>query len=192
MKKSKLAVVSTAMLLALAVGCTQTSTSSQPNTSSSSSSVQQSTSSVDTKQEIVNEAAKYLYEIKKDDNPLTAADFKLPSKQYYDGVSYEVEWKVEITSGPANSVTIATSADKDGFLAVDVVYDPFASTAEVAYTLTATIKGEEGRVDKEGKAMAIVTHYSDDDETEAKDIKVDFGREGTYEIYRTGVFISLA
>ena len=39
-------------------------------------------------------------------------------------------------------------------------------------------------VDKEGKVMAIVTHYSDDDETEAKDIKVTFGREGTYEIYR--------
>lgn len=31
--------------------------------------------------------------------------------------------------------------------------------------------------------MAVVTHYSNNDETPAVDITVDFGREGTYEIY---------
>lgn len=39
-------------------------------------------------------------------------------------------------------------------------------------------------VDKDGKAMAVVTHYSEDDETPAIDISVDFGKEGKYEIYR--------
>ena len=39
-------------------------------------------------------------------------------------------------------------------------------------------------VDKDGKAMAIVTHYEHNDEAAARDITVDFGREGKYEIYR--------
>ncbi len=39
-------------------------------------------------------------------------------------------------------------------------------------------------VDKDGKAVAIVTHYSENDDTPAIDISVDFGKESTYEIYR--------
>ena len=38
-------------------------------------------------------------------------------------------------------------------------------------------------VDKDGKAMCVVTNYSDNDNAPAKDIKIDFGREGKYEIY---------
>ena len=38
-------------------------------------------------------------------------------------------------------------------------------------------------VDKDGKVLCIVTHYSDDDNTEAKEICVDFGRKGNFEIY---------
>lgn len=37
-------------------------------------------------------------------------------------------------------------------------------------------------VDKNGKALCIITNYSDENPTE-KEIKVDFGRKGTYEIY---------
>ena len=39
-------------------------------------------------------------------------------------------------------------------------------------------------VDKDGKAMAIVTYYSNDDDAPDKDIAVDFGKSGKYEIYR--------
>lgn len=39
-------------------------------------------------------------------------------------------------------------------------------------------------VDKDGKVMAVITHYSDEDDVPAMDITVDFGKEGTYEIYR--------
>ena len=39
-------------------------------------------------------------------------------------------------------------------------------------------------VDKDGKAMAIVTHYNEDDDASAIDVSVDFGKEGTYEVYR--------
>ena len=38
-------------------------------------------------------------------------------------------------------------------------------------------------VDKEGKALAIVTYYTDDDNADSKDIKIDFGKSGKYEVY---------
>ena len=38
-------------------------------------------------------------------------------------------------------------------------------------------------VDKDGKALCVVTHYSDNDQTEEKTVKLDFGREGRFEIY---------
>ena len=38
-------------------------------------------------------------------------------------------------------------------------------------------------VDKNGKAMAIITHYSDNDDTVNKTVSIDFGKKGNYEIY---------
>ena len=38
-------------------------------------------------------------------------------------------------------------------------------------------------VDENGKVLAIVTHYSDNDNTENRTISVDFGKSGEYEIY---------
>ena len=38
-------------------------------------------------------------------------------------------------------------------------------------------------VDKFGKALAVITYYSDNDDAESKDLTVDFGRAGSYEIY---------
>lgn len=38
-------------------------------------------------------------------------------------------------------------------------------------------------VKKDGKVLAVVTDYTDDDNAEARRIKIDFGREGKYEIY---------
>lgn len=38
-------------------------------------------------------------------------------------------------------------------------------------------------VDENGKSTSIITHYSENDDTKAKKISVDFGKEGTYEIY---------
>ncbi len=37
--------------------------------------------------------------------------------------------------------------------------------------------------DKNGKVMCIVTNYSDDDAAPEKEIKIDFGKKGRYEIY---------
>lgn len=38
-------------------------------------------------------------------------------------------------------------------------------------------------VDKNGKVLCVVTNYSDDDNAPAKEIKIDFGKEGKYEVY---------
>lgn len=38
-------------------------------------------------------------------------------------------------------------------------------------------------VNKDGKILAVVTYYSDDDNAESKDVELDFGKEGKYEIY---------
>ena len=38
-------------------------------------------------------------------------------------------------------------------------------------------------IDENGKVMCIVTNYSENDYSPAEDIKIDFGREGKYEIY---------
>ena len=38
-------------------------------------------------------------------------------------------------------------------------------------------------IDEKGKVLCVVTNYSDDDASPAKDIKIDFGKEGKYEIY---------
>ncbi len=39
-------------------------------------------------------------------------------------------------------------------------------------------------VDEQGRALAVVTYYTDDDAvTEEKEIKVDFGKSGRYEVY---------
>lgn len=38
-------------------------------------------------------------------------------------------------------------------------------------------------VDENGKVLSVVTYYSDDDNSENKKVKVDFGKKGNYEIY---------
>ncbi len=38
-------------------------------------------------------------------------------------------------------------------------------------------------VDKKGKTLTVVTHYSDNDNAEDKEIEIEFSRKGTYEIY---------
>ena len=37
--------------------------------------------------------------------------------------------------------------------------------------------------DKDGKVLCMLTHYDENDDAEAKEITLDFGREGKYEIY---------
>ncbi|MBE7053963.1 MAG: hypothetical protein E7391_06795 [Ruminococcaceae bacterium] len=38
-------------------------------------------------------------------------------------------------------------------------------------------------VDKDGKSLSVITYYSENDDAPDKEVKVDFGKEGKYEIY---------
>ncbi len=49
------------------------------------------------------------------------------------------------------------------------------NTAENIYTLCG--------LDKNGKANVMVTHYNEDDEASPKELEIDLGRQGEYEIY---------
>ena len=55
-------------------------------------------------------------------------------------------------------------------------YIPCIDTDKNLYTLCG--------IDKDGKLLCVVTHYSEDDSTPATDVKLDFGREGKFEIYQ--------
>ena len=53
-------------------------------------------------------------------------------------------------------------------------YVPCLTAADHLYTLCG--------VDKDGKALAVITYYNDDDASADRQVSVDFGREGEYEI----------
>jgi len=53
-------------------------------------------------------------------------------------------------------------------------YVPCQTAVDHLYTLCG--------VDKDGKAMAVITYYNDDDEAAERQVSVDFGRAGQYEI----------
>ena len=38
-------------------------------------------------------------------------------------------------------------------------------------------------IDKDGKTLSVITNYSDDDNMTSRDVKIDFGKDGKYEIY---------
>jgi hypothetical protein len=40
-----------------------------------------------------------------------------------------------------------------------------------------------GGVDADGKVMSVITYYTDDDHAASRDIHIDFGKPGQYEVY---------
>lgn len=71
------------------------------------------------------------------------ADKDLTTVQTVDGVSYPVEWTVEVTAGPADGVKI-TSSETANMVKLDIMDQP---EEELHYTLTATIKDEAGNTE---------------------------------------------
>lgn len=60
-----------------------------------------------------------------------------------DGVSYPVEWSIEITSGAADSVKIGTS-DKENHVLIDL---PDVAETDILFNAVATVKDEEGNTE---------------------------------------------
>lgn len=54
-------------------------------------------------------------------------------------------------------------------------YIPCESAVENVYTICGK--------DEDGKLLCVVTHYSENDDTPPADVKLDFGREGDFEVY---------
>ncbi|MBE6788749.1 MAG: DUF2291 domain-containing protein [Ruminococcaceae bacterium] len=57
-----------------------------------------------------------------------------------DGVSYEVEWTIDVTKGKADSVKV-TESDKENHVTIDV---PDLPEEDIEFTATATVKDEKG------------------------------------------------
>ncbi len=81
-------------------------------------------------------AGDYLFNLYKNDATVTPSDFEVAGRVMVDGVLYTVDWTVD-----SEEVTIKAS-EKDGFYLVDINEK---TEAEVAYTLTASIKNEAGK-----------------------------------------------
>ncbi len=70
----------------------------------------------------------------------TPASYTLPSKTSYQGALYDIVWTINVSSGDANAIVLG-EVGADGYYPVTI--DAFA-TAEVVYTLTATISDADG------------------------------------------------
>lgn len=90
----------------------------------------------------LNNAKEYLSTMLKNASLSTGADFTRPAVLKNTEGSYTVEWKLTVTSGPAEGITLG--AVENGLLSIDV--DEF-SPEEIVYTLTATITDENGNTE---------------------------------------------
>ncbi len=145
----------------------------------------------------LEEAKTYLYRVYKDEL-VNTDDYKLPAKVIINNVEFPVTWTANVTSGNAEHVVIGTEV-KGGFYTVDVVYDPLLSTADVEYTLTATISNADGKTVTQEFTRSIpqFKFTSHSDYLKAKDdsmINVEGYVVGAYPLYNgtTQVFIQTA
>ena len=76
----------------------------------------------------------------KDEAIVITADLDVLKAVVVDGVSYNVEWSVEITEGAADSVTISESK-KANHVKLDI---PLHSGEDILFTATATVSDESG------------------------------------------------
>ena len=122
MKKYISIVLALALCLGLFAGCTQPEEPVNP----------------------LKNATSYLFQMynnagKGEANKLTS-DKDVTSVVVYDGTNLSVEWTVEITSGPADSVKITESSTANS-VKIDVPDQP---EEDIFYTLTATVKDDKG------------------------------------------------
>lgn len=62
-------------------------------------------------------------------------------------------------------------------------YSGFYGLSEIRAEATPENIHSLGGIDENGKVCAIVTYYTDDDGMPSKDIEIDFGRSGKYEVF---------
>ena len=85
----------------------------------------------------------------KDEAIVISADLDVLSSVVVDGVSYGVQWAVEVTEGDADSVTVSESG-MENHVKLDV---PLRSDTDILFTATATVS------DAEGNTQAVTFNY---------------------------------
>ncbi len=130
MKKILICVLALILCIGCFASCAKDDDKKTPGTSDTGT----------TEQNGLDAAKAYVRALYKDMEEYTADDFVLTNVVVINGVSYSVEWSVEITSGPEDGVKIV-AGDKEGEIKIDV---NDKSAAEVVYTLKAVIKDTAG------------------------------------------------
>ncbi len=108
----------------------------------------------------------------KDEENKILADKDLTTVQIVGGVSYSVEWKVEITAGPAEGVKIGTS-ETANMVKLDIMDQP---EEELHYTLVGTIKDEAGNTE----TVTIKCYTPAVKKVEVKDETIIIVNDGKY------------
>ena len=80
----------------------------------------------------------------KDEAIVITADLDVLKSVVVDGVSYAVEWTVEVTEGDAASVAVAESS-KENHVKLDI---PLHAGSDILFTATATVSDAEGNTEK--------------------------------------------
>ena len=92
-------------------------------------------------EEALNEAKEYYYQTIKDDST-SLQSYELNSKLVVAGVTYTVEWELNVTSGSADVVKLG-AVNAQGKYPVIIDFDK-ATQSETKYTISCTIKDADG------------------------------------------------
>ena len=92
-------------------------------------------------EEALNEAKEYYYQTIKDDST-SLQSYELNSKLVVAGVTYNVEWELNVTSGSADVVKLG-AVNAQGKYPVTIDFDK-ATQSETKYTISCTIKDADG------------------------------------------------
>ena len=145
---------------------------------------------VDNTQALENAAA-YIKLMYKKSAVKTPADYQVVGFAVVDGVSYQIQWTVEITSGAEDAVVVGELGE-DKMVTIDVNE---ACAEDSEYTLTATIAGESGASVSESfahmvpKGFDLGTASYDEIVSAGYELEEGAALEGTQRLFGTVVSI---
>ena len=125
-----------AMVLSLLAGCNGTVTPSTSQVPQTSTEAPATTPAEDD----LTSAKDYVFAMYNSKAVATPSDYQVTSVVAIAGVKFDVDWSVEITAGPKDSVKVGTPANNQVTIDVD------EKTPEaVSYNLIATVKDASGK-----------------------------------------------
>ena len=136
-------------------------------------------------------AKEYIYQIYKHVASKTPADYQVVGVVVVNGVTYQIEWTAAVNSGAGDAVAVAGMGE-DKMVTIDVNE---ACAEESAYTLTATIKDEQGNSAQQSferivpKGFDLGTASYDEIVAAAYELEEDAALEGTLRLFGTIVSI---